>query len=97
MSGGLHWFAAAFLVGGGVTLFRARRRRYRLEGLAALAFGGLLLTLLSGPDQAGVIVVVGLSALTLAGLLAVAGAMERAARRENGKDLTLDRDPLRWP
>lgn len=97
MSSALHWFAAAFLVGGGVALFRCRRRRHRLEGLAAMALGGLLLTLLSGPDRASAAVVATLSGLTLAGLLVVAAAMERTARRDAGTDLTLDRDPLRWP
>ena len=97
MTSALHWFAAAFLVGGGVALFRARRRRHRLEGLTALALGGLLLTLLSGPDRASAAVVAAVSGLTLAGLLGVAAAMERRGRRENGTDLPLDRDPLRWP
>ncbi len=96
MISALHWFAFAFLVGGGVALFRSRRRRHRLEGLAALALGGALLTLLSGPDRATAAAVAVLSSLTLAGLLAVAAAMERTARRESASDLALDRDPLRW-
>lgn len=96
MSHALLMIAAALYLGGTFLVFRSQRRRGRLPGLTLLAGGGLLLLLLAGPAPGSAVPVAAISGLTLIGLLAVATALERTAHREDGSDLRLDTDPLRW-
>lgn len=88
--------AAGLYVMGALEVFRGRRSARRLRGLALLAAGGLVLTLWSGPAIGPALVIALVSALTLAGLLVFARALERWGRGEQGCDLDLDQDPLRW-
>lgn len=97
MRGLLLALAAVPFLGGGIALFTRRDAPARLAGLAGLAVGGLLLLAVAAPGGVAVVVAVALSAGTLAGLLLVARAMERTASREDGTDLRIDVDPLRWP
>jgi len=88
--------AAVLYLGGAVVLFRTVTARHRLQGIAALALGGVLLTATAGPSRGPALVATAMGALTLAGLLLVARAMERTERGDDGPDLRIDVDPLRW-
>lgn len=88
--------AAVLAVAGATAVFRAARPGARLRGLAALALGGVLLVGLAAPDATTALVTATISATTLAGLLAVAGMLERRATRDGGDELDLSVDPLRW-
>ena len=88
--------AAALLLGGAIGVFRSARRRGRLLGLAGVASAGVTVTLVAAPDLASAVTLGIVSAGTLTGLLAVAGLLEAAARRRHGRELDLQRDPLRW-
>jgi hypothetical protein len=88
--------AGSLYLGGVYEVFRTRVASGRLRGVAAMALGGLFLTAAVGPSRGAPLVVAAVSGLTLAGLLLVARAMELTASREDGSELRLDVDPLRW-
>jgi hypothetical protein len=88
--------AFVLYLGGAVALFRAATARGRLQGIAALALGGLALSTTAGPDRGTAVVVAAVGGVTLTGLLLVARAMEHTSQREDGTDLRIDVDPLRW-